>query len=170
LILGALENDKSQIRVTELGDFISKLQVEPKIGKVIFTGLKNGILESSLYLAAALEISSSVWLHFSQLDKKKKIEMINKFSSSEFGDVIPLIPILKKYELTGMDPLWCKKKQLHSKFCSNSIQMKNEIKEILLRSDIFVQDSKIAKPNDLIQLLLCSFPMNLCKLVKGISI
>ena len=166
VILGALENNSGEIKLTKLGEFISKIQVEPKVGKVIFSGYTNGFLQSALYLAAAIEASGSIWFHFNQLDKQKKLSLLNKNCSIEYGDIIPLIPILKEFEKNKFDQQWCKTRQLHFKFCGNAIIMKDEVRDILQREGYSVKDLKTPTQKDYLQILLTSFPMNICVAVK----
>ncbi|XP_010527764.1 PREDICTED: DExH-box ATP-dependent RNA helicase DExH5, mitochondrial [Tarenaya hassleriana] len=104
-IIGALDENEN---LTTLGHYLSKLPMEPKLGKMLILGAFLGCLDSVLTIAAGLSVRDPF---LTPLDKKDLAEVAKSHFSRDYSDHLALVRAYEGWkdaekDFAGYDYCW----------------------------------------------------------------
>ena len=125
--LGATTNGK----LTELGHKIARVSVEPRLAKLIFDGIDEGVGAEAVALAAIATVSGSVFFRMGSEEEKQLADSRKVCFCHNGGDLLTLLEVYRQYlkQPKGIRNQWAFDNSLNAK----SLRLTDEtIKELTL--------------------------------------
>ena len=127
--LGATENG----HLTELGRKIARVPVEPRLAKVIFEGIDQGVGAEALALAAIATTSGSVFFRMGSEEEKQAADSRKVCFCLNGGDLLTLLEVYRQYLKQPKDLRQRNKWAVANSLNAKSLRMTDEtIKELRL--------------------------------------
>ena len=137
LLLGAItDNDKT---LTEVGRRMAKLPLEPRVAKMVLEGVKHGVLEDAIAMAALISAPGNVYCEGGSEAERKVADQLKLRFCVEDGDVITLLGIFKEWQGIIGDRArnkWCKDNGLIAKTLRMVQENVDELKLTIKRSKV----------------------------------
>ncbi|XP_048576550.1 ATP-dependent RNA helicase DEAH12, chloroplastic isoform X2 [Nematostella vectensis] len=166
--LGAIKNGS----LTELGRKLSKVPLEPRLGRLLFEGIDSQVGLECLVLCSVATVNGSVFFRMGTEDEKKEADMHKfEFCQSE-GDFLTLLAVYKEW--WNEDPRdrgrWCFEKSLNAKALRLAEDTMRDLK-FSLEHDLSIKNARTWKwsplddavVNETLQKIVMScFSENLC--------
>ena len=162
--LGAIDNGK----LTDLGHKIARVPVEPRLAKLIFNGIDEGIGAEALALAAIATVSGSVFFRMGSEEEKQLADRRKVGFCHNGGDLLTFLEVYRQYleQPKGKRNKWAFDNSLNAK----SLRMTDEtVKELrlALKHELTMTVPDAIQKNDDIDLklqriLISCYATNLC--------
>ena len=133
VLLGAVDEDG---KLTSLGKRMAQLSLEPRLAKLVLTGIGNNIGDEAIALASLVSAPGNIIFRGSSEADQQKSEMMKLNFSSEGGDILTMLKIYKKW-LTVPEKQrnsWCKTNSMNAKTLRSVKENAIEIKQNLKRN------------------------------------
>ena len=149
--------------ITELGKWIAKLPLEPRLGVLVKNGLDKGVPVEAMVLAACCT-SSGIFFRMGT-DKEKKAADVSKTKFCHTGgDLLTMLNVFREWHQVNEKSKgnWCKENSINGKSMKGVRETINEILNILRKET--KEDVKFSlKPGDEIDVLLQSLVIDCMK-------
>ncbi|KAJ7373083.1 hypothetical protein OS493_014230 [Desmophyllum pertusum] len=162
--LGAIANGQ----LTELGHKIARVAVEPRLAKVIFDGIDQGVGAEALALAAIATVSGSVFFRMGSEEDKQLADNRKVGFCHNGGDLLTLLEVYRQYlkQPKGKRNKWAFDNSLNAKSLRLTDETIKELNLTLKRElcisvpDAFGEDE--SADLKLQRILLSCYATNLC--------
>ncbi|KAJ7373082.1 hypothetical protein OS493_014229 [Desmophyllum pertusum] len=162
--LGAIANGQ----LTELGHKIARVAVEPRLAKVIFDGIDQGVGAEALALAAIATVSGSVFFRMGSEEDKQLADSRKVGFCHNGGDLLTLLEVYRQYlkQPKGKRNKWAFDNSLNAKSLRLTDETIKELNLTLKRElcipvpDAFGEDE--SADLKLQRILLSCYATNLC--------
>ena len=126
----AVENGK----ITELGKWIAKLPIDPRLGVLVKRGIDAGVPLETLVIAA-YNNQRNIFFRVGSEDEKKQSDMLKVKFCHENGDIYTALNVYKAWSKVkeGAKGQWCKTNSINGKAMKNIREMVKEILTVLQR-------------------------------------
>ena len=163
--LGAItENGK----LTDLGHKIARVPVEPRLGKLIFDGIDQGIGADVLALAAIATVSGSVFFRMGSEEEKQLADSRKVGFCHNGGDLLTLLEVYRQYlqQPKGKRNKWAFDNSLNAKSLRMTEDTVKELK-LALKHELNVKVPDAVSQSDdtdlkLQRILVSCYTTNLC--------
>lgn len=162
--LGALENGK----LTELGRKIARVPVEPRLARMIFDGIDQGIGAEAVMLAAISTVSGSVFFRMGSEEEKQLADSRKVGFCHNGGDLLTLLEVYRKYleQPERKRNQWAFNNSLNAKSLRMTGETVKELK-LALKHELNMTVPDTVQQNDGIDLklqriLISCYAANLC--------
>ena len=162
--LGAIENGK----LTDLGHKIARVPVEPRLAKLVFDGIDQGIGVDALVLAAIATVSGSVFFRMGSEEEKQLADSRKVGFCHNGGDLLTLLEVYRQYlkQPKGKRNKWAFDNSLNAKSLRLTDESLKELKLTLKHElNIIVPDEVQQNENTdlkLQRILISCYATNLC--------
>ncbi|XP_078365786.1 uncharacterized protein LOC144650025 [Oculina patagonica] len=162
--LGATANGK----LTELGHKIACVSVEPRLAKLVFDGIDQGVGAEAIALAAIATVSGSVFFRMGNEEEKQLADCRKVCFCHHGGDLLTLLEVYRQYlkQPKGKRNQWAFDNSLNAKSLRLTDETIKELKLTLKRElgitvrDAFQEDE--STDLQLQRILLSCYVTNLC--------
>ncbi|KAH0802047.1 pre-mRNA-splicing factor ATP-dependent RNA helicase DEAH1-like isoform X1 [Histomonas meleagridis] len=124
--LGAINNNAE---LTEIGNLMAVLPVEPKHAKSLIASKKFGCTNEMSTLIAILSEQGQIFLR--PRDKVTKADAAHSQFKSGYGDHISLINVYEEFVNNGSDKKWCEDNFINYKVLSRAERSRNQLISLL---------------------------------------
>ncbi|XP_072029162.1 LOW QUALITY PROTEIN: uncharacterized protein [Amphiura filiformis] len=149
VLLGAVDDEKRQL--TPLGEKMAQLPLEPRLAKLVLTGIGNNVGDEAVALAALVSAPGNIIFRGSSEADQRNSEMMKLKYSSEGGDILTMLKIYKTWSTVpekGRN-VWCKRNSMNAKTLRTVKENVDEIKQILKRSlKIEIEKTEVPDTDD----------------------
>ncbi|OHT14006.1 helicase [Tritrichomonas foetus] len=129
--LGAL-NDEAQL--TEVGQMISTIPVEPKHAKCLVASKKFGCTSEIATIVSLLDQQGSVL--FRPRDQEKAADLAHANFKSTYGDHITFLNVYDEFVANGRDKNWCDQNYINYKLITRADKTRGQLVSILRKYNI----------------------------------
>jgi len=140
--IGAL-TEKNEI--TEIGQRLLDLPVEPRIGRMILAAEEYGCTDEIVTIAGSLSARN---IFVRPKDKEAEADVAKERFVDKRSDFLTLLDALKAYEAEGRDRDWAKDNFLHWRALDEILKIHRQLAEILERRGIAISSIGYRKPRD----------------------
>ncbi|KAK4840491.1 hypothetical protein QYF36_010129 [Acer negundo] len=115
--LGAIKLSNGVFELTEAGQYLIKLGIEPRLGKLILSCFDHRLGREGLVLAALMANASSVFCRIGNNDDKHKADCLKVQFCHSNGDLFTLLSVYKEWESLPRDERnkWCWENSINAK-------------------------------------------------------
>ncbi|KAL5820052.1 hypothetical protein ACOSQ4_023894 [Xanthoceras sorbifolium] len=115
--LGAIKLNNSLFELTDEGQRLIQLGIEPRLGKLIFSCFDHRLGREGLVLAALMANASSVFCRVGNDDDKHKADCLKVRFCHSNGDLFTLLSVYKEWESLPRDERnkWCWENSINAK-------------------------------------------------------
>lgn len=135
--LGALDGNGN---LTQIGEWLVELAVEPKLGRMIIEALEPELdCVNEIVIIASLLDGKNIFVR----PQEKELEMIADKAHAQFiknndSDFIVLLNIWKAYSTSGFDDEWAKENYLNEKVLDEAKNVRLDILDVLNNHGIYI--------------------------------
>ena len=123
--IGALTEDR---QITEIGNKVMDLPLDPKLARMILAAEAYGIVIEIIAIAAMLSVKS----FFSRpKDKEFEADIAKAKFTDARSDLLTGLAVMAAYEKSGQDRNWARANFLNWKAIEEALSIKNQLEEIL---------------------------------------
>ncbi|XP_072029146.1 uncharacterized protein [Amphiura filiformis] len=143
ILLGAV-NDEDRT-LTDVGNQMVKLPVEPRLAKLILEGAKRGVVEDAIAMAALVSAPGNVFFQGGTDAERKVADQLKLPFCVDDGDVITLLGIFKEWQTIQGDKAknrWCKDNSLNAKTLRIVQENVDELDLTIKRSNVLEELNK----------------------------
>jgi ATP-dependent RNA helicase DHX8/PRP22 len=97
--LGACDDEGA---ITDIGKKLSKLSLEPRLGKLALRGIEEGIAFESVVMAAVSTVGGSIFFRAGTDEQKQQADRRKTKFCDEWGDIITLVNVYREWD--GLPP------------------------------------------------------------------
>lgn len=117
LQLGAITRKNGVFELTEVGRYLVKLGIEPRLGKMIMGCSDHHLGKEGLVLAAVMANASSIFCRVGSNDDKLKADCLKVQFCHRNGDLFTLLSVYKEWEALPQDrkSSWCWQNSINAK-------------------------------------------------------
>ena len=162
--LGAIANGK----LTELGHRIAKVPVEPRLAKLVFNGIDQGISADAVALAAIATVSGSVFFRMGTEEEKQLADQRKVVFCHNGGDLLTVLEVYRQYlqQPKGRRNKWAFDKSLNAKSLRLTEDTVKEL-NLALKNELNIEVSSAVQQNEdtdlkLQRILFSCYANNLC--------
>ena len=162
--LGAIANGK----LTELGHRIARVPLEPRLAKLVFNGIDQGISADAVALAAIATVSGSVFFRMGTEEEKQIADRKKVVFCHNGGDLLTVLQVYRQYlqQPKRERNKWAFDKSLNAKSLRLTEVTVKELK-LALKSELKIEVSSAVQQNDdtdlkLQRILFSCYANNLC--------
>ena len=103
--------------ITEVGKKLAKLSLEPRLGKVVLTGIDRGIAAESAVMAAVTSVGGSIFFRCGSDEQKQLADKKKTRFCDEWGDIITLVTVYKQWNRVPENRRnrWCVENSINAK-------------------------------------------------------
>ena len=163
-VLGATANGQ----LTELGHKIARVPLEPRIAKLLFDGIDQGIGAEALALAAIATVSGSVFFRMGSEEEKHMADSRKVGFCHSGGDLLTLLEVYRQHlqQPKGKRNKWAFDNRLNAKSLRLADETIKELK-LALKHELDIRVSDAIQHNDntdlkLQKILVSCYAANLC--------
>ncbi len=133
ILLGAVDDNR---RLTSLGEKMAQLPLEPRLAKLVLSGIEQHVGDEAVALAALVSAPGNIVFRGSSDADQRHSEMMKLKYSSEGGDILTMLKIYKKWLSVAEKGRngWCKQNSMNAKTLRSVKENADEIKQILKRN------------------------------------
>lgn len=114
--LGAMVIKDDGFEITETGCHLVKLDIEPRLGKIILDSFGCGLRKEGLILAAMMANSSSIFCRVGSVEDKHKADCLRLPFCHRDGDLFTLLSVYKEWEeVHESKNKWCWQNSINAK-------------------------------------------------------
>jgi pre-mRNA-splicing factor ATP-dependent RNA helicase DHX16 len=144
--LGALDNDG---RLTEIGETMVELGLEPRLGRMVIEAAKPQIdCVNEICIIAAFLDGKTIFLRPADLDLAREADNAHKqFEKDVDSDFIVILNVWKAYVNSGYSAEWAQKNYLNEKSLEEAKNVRLELIDVLENQGIYIDPSTKPKIN-----------------------
>ena len=103
--------------ITEVGQQLVKLSLEPRLGKVVLMGIDRGIPLESAIMAAVSTVGGSIFFRAGSEEEKKLSDRKKTRFCDEWGDIVTLVNVYREWDAIPKkySNKWCMRHSINAK-------------------------------------------------------
>lgn len=142
--LGALDEDG---KITEIGQWLVELSLEPRLGRMLIEALKPELdCVNEISIIASFLDGKNIFIR----PPEKELELLAEKAHAQFNkdkdsDFVVLLNIWKAYAASGFDNEWAKKNYLNEKALDEAKNVRLDLLEVLANHQIYIEPNTIPK-------------------------
>ncbi|KAG6533685.1 hypothetical protein ZIOFF_007560 [Zingiber officinale] len=113
--LGAITRKGEVFDITEMGQNLVKLGIEPRLGKIILDCFDCGLRKEGVVLAAVMANASSIFCRVGTEEDKHKADCLRVRFCHHDGDLFTLLSVYRTWEAERESSNWCWKNSINAK-------------------------------------------------------
>ncbi|XP_020627951.1 ATP-dependent RNA helicase DEAH12, chloroplastic-like isoform X2 [Orbicella faveolata] len=162
-LLGATANGQ----LTELGHKIARVPLEPRLAKLLFDGIDQGVGADALALAAIATVSGSVFFRMGSEEEKHLADSRKVGFCHNGGDLLTLLEVHRQYlkQPKGKRNKWTRDNSLNAKSLRLADETIKELK-LALKHELNIRVPDASQQNDtdlkLQKILISCYCANIC--------
>ncbi len=127
--LGAVQHQT----LTDIGKQMAKLSIEPRLSKLIFRGVEDGIGHECLAIATMTSVGSNVFFRMGNDDEKQQADKLKMRFCNLTGDAMSMLSVYKEWYMIPERARnkWCKDNSINAKAMRIARDTLNEIKDTM---------------------------------------
>lgn len=113
--LGAVTRKGEVFDLTEIGQYLVKLGIEPRLGKIILDCFDCGLRKEGVVLAAVMANASSIFCRVGSEEDKHKADRLRVRFCHHDGDLFTLLSVYRTWEAERESRNWCWQNSINAK-------------------------------------------------------
>jgi pre-mRNA-splicing factor ATP-dependent RNA helicase DHX16 len=145
-LLGALDNEGY---ITEIGDLMIELALEPRLGRMVIEAMKPNInCVNEICIIAAFLDGKTVFVRPSDINEQRIADHCHEqFKTDKDSDFVVILNVWKAYVNSGYDSEWAKKNYLNEKCLEEAKNVRLDLLDVLEEHGISIDPSTKLKIN-----------------------
>lgn len=142
--IGAMSKERE---VTEIGEKILELPLEPRIGRMILAAEEFGCVDEMMTIAAKLSVRD-VFVRPRDKEKEEEADRAKMRFCDRRSDFLTLLTVVKMYEQSGRSRDWASANFLNWKALDEILDIRGQIQEILERQGVNIGSAGYLLPKN----------------------
>lgn len=146
-LLGALDR---QGELTEIGEFMVEIGLEPRLSRMLIEAAEQGDLDciNNISKIAAVSDGKNFFIRPTEFNLQKEADRLqSKFKNDNDSDFIVILNVWNAYAKSGYDPEWAKANYLNEKVLEEARNVRLEILDVLASHGISINENANSKIN-----------------------